>query len=130
MAQAQNIGFQIVEIKTRYNASNEYINSFVERWLQGIIPAVAGGERKFEGVPVYAHDTWGSCRSLKIVATINGQFIDGEWTDNSSRKNVHKFKIAKIESLVGKEIELYVSYSPSCNKFTKFRVMVRIDAIQ
>jgi len=131
MSQTQ-IQFQIVQVKTKYNTTEEEIKSFIEKWLRGVIPAAGGGERKLDGVPVYAHDTWGLCRELKIVATVNGQFIDGEWIDNSSKKNVHKFKIAKLENLVGKDVELFVRYSPSCNssRFEKFRVVVRIDAVQ
>ena len=119
---------EIVEILKRWNIDMEEIEKWVQRILSGKIPSVGGGEIDFGKPILYAHDTWGSCRELKVVVTENGNFIDGMWIDSSSRRNDHKYKIADIDKLVGKVVEIYVRYKPSCNKVRQmsFRAKVKI----
>jgi len=122
---------EIVEVKYKYNISIDGIKKFLKDWVEGYIPDVSGPYMRDMGegnVAVYAYDTWGRCRVFKLVATIDGQFIPGEWVDRSSHKNAHKFKITPIENIVGKNVELYVHESPSCNKSKEytFRVVVRV----
>ena len=85
-------------------------------------------------VTLYVHTTWGSCRVTKfIVLADSGEFLnDGKWVDNSSRRNVHKYKVMREEEFLakyaGKRLIAYAYVSPSCNqaKQYSFRVIFRV----
>jgi len=125
--QVGDITIEIVKIEKRYNIKPEDIPSQVKKYLF----ASEDGVKK---VLLYSHDTWGSCREWKsIILNSDGSYIqDGEWVDNSSHKNAHKYKVMKLEEFLekyrGKELIMYVHESPSCNasKEFSFRVVVRI----
>jgi hypothetical protein len=118
---------ELVKIEKRYNIKPEDIPSQVKKYLF----ASDNGVKK---VLLYSHDTWGSCREWKsILLNPDGSYIkDGEWVDNSSRKNAHKYKVMDLNEFLekyrGKELVMYVHESPSCNssKEFSFRVVVRI----
>jgi hypothetical protein len=122
-----DITVEIVKIEKRYNIKPEEIPSQVKKYLF----ASDDGVKK---VLLYSHDTWGSCREWKsILLNADGSYIsDGEWVDQSSRKNAHKYKIMDLneflEKFRGKELIMYVHESPSCNpsKEFSFRVVVRV----
>ena len=127
--QAQSdITIEIVKIEKRYNIKPEEIPSQVKKYLL----ASYDGVKK---VLLYSHDTWGSCREWKsIILNSDGSYIqDGEWIDNSSRKNVHKYKVMDLNEFLekyrGKELVMYVHESPSCNKSKEFsfRAVVRVQ---
>ena len=126
--QAQSdITIEIVKIEKRYNIKPEEILSQVKKYLFTSVDGV----KKFL---LYSHDTWGSCREWKsILLNPDGSYINsGEWIDNSSRKNAHKYKVMDLQEFLekyrGKELVMYVHESPSCNKSREFsfRVVVRI----
>jgi hypothetical protein len=125
--QLGDITIEIVKIEKRYNIKPEEIPSQVKKYLF----ASDDGEKK---VLLYSHDTWGSCREWKsILLNTDGSYIqDGEWINNSSRKNVHKYKIMDLQQFLekyrGKELVMYVHESPSCNKSREFsfKVVVKI----
>jgi len=85
-------------------------------------------------VTLYVHTTWGHCRVTKfIVLSENGNFLDdGKWVDNSSHRNVHKYKVMRREEFLakyaGKRLVAYAYVSPSCNqaKQFSFRVVFRV----
>ena len=120
-----DITIEIVKIEKRYNIKPEEIPSQVKNYL------FANGTEK---VLLYRHDTWGSCREWKsILLHPDGSYINGgEWVDNSSRKNAHKYKVMDLQEFLekyrGKELVMYVHESPSCNKSREFsfRVVVKI----
>jgi myo-inositol-1-phosphate synthase len=122
------ITVEVVKIEKRYNIKPEEIPSQVKKYLF----ASEDGVKK---VLLYSHDTWGSCREWKsIVLNSDGSYIDdGEWINQSSRKNAHKYKVMKLEEFLekyrGKELIIYVHESPSCNKSKEFsfRAVVRIQ---
>jgi hypothetical protein len=122
------IAVEIVKIEKRYNIKPEEIPSQVKKYLF----ASDNGVKK---VLLYSHDTWGSCREWKsILLNSDGSYIDGgEWINQSSRKNAHKYKVMKLEEFLekyrGKELIIYVHESPSCNKSREFsfRAVVRIQ---
>ena len=122
------ITIELVRIEKRYNIKPEEIPSQVKKYLF----ASEDGVKK---VLLYSHDTWGSCREWKsIVLNSDGSYIDdGEWINQSSRKNAHKYKVMKLEEFLekyrGKELIIYVHESPSCNKSREFsfRAVVRIQ---
>jgi len=76
----------------------------------------------------YCYETWGSCREIKIVVLESGNYVDGRWINNSSNRNAMKYKLTPIEDIAGKELEVYVRYSPSCNPSKKFsfRAIIKI----
>ena len=109
------ITIELVRIEKRYNIKPEEIPSQVKKYLF----ASDNGVKK---VLLYSHDTWGSCREWKsIVLNSDGRYInDGEWVDQSSSKNAHKYKVMDLKEFLekyrGKELVMYVHESPSCNK--------------
>jgi hypothetical protein len=121
------ITIELVRVEKRYNIKPEEIPSQVKKYLF----ASDNGVKK---VLLYSHDTWGSCREWKsIILNTDGSYIqDGEWVDNSSHKNAHKYKVMDLaeflEKYRGKELAMYVHESPSCNKSREFsfRAVVRI----
>jgi hypothetical protein len=121
------ITIELVRIEKRYNIKPEEIPSQVKKYLF----ASDNGVKK---VLLYSHDTWGSCREWKsILLNSDGSYIpEGEWINNSSRKNAHKYKIMDLNEFLekyrGKELVIYVSESPSCNKSKEFsfKVVVKI----
>jgi hypothetical protein len=125
--QLGDITIEIVKIEKRYHIKPEEIPSQVKKYLF----ASDDGVKK---VLLYSHDTWGSCREWKsILLNADGSYIsDGEWVDQSSRKNAHKYKIMDLNEFLekyrGKELIMYVHESPSCNpsKEFSFRVVVRV----
>jgi myo-inositol-1-phosphate synthase len=122
------ITVEVVKIEKRYNIKPEEIPSQVKKYL-------FSSEDGVKKVLLYSHDTWGSCREWKsIVLNSDGSYIDdGEWINQSSRKNAHKYKVMKLEEFLekyrGKELIIYVHESPSCNKSREFsfRAVVRIQ---
>jgi hypothetical protein len=122
-----DITVEIVKIEKRYNIKPDEILNQVKKYLF----ASDDGVKK---VLLYSHDTWGSCREWKsILLNTDGSYIqDGEWIDNSSRKNAHKYKVMDLQQFLekyrGKELVMYVHESPSCNKSREFsfRAVVRI----
>jgi len=126
--QVGDITIEIVKIEKRYNIKPEEIPSQVKKYLF----ASYDGVKK---VVLYSHDTWGSCREWKsILLNSDGSYIDdGEWVDNSSHKNAHKYKIMDMQMFLekyrGKELVMYVHESPSCNKSKEFsfRAVVRVQ---
>jgi virulence-associated protein VagC len=126
--QVNGITIEIIKIEKRYNIKPEEIPSQVKKYLF----ASEDGVKK---VLLYSHDTWGSCREWKsIILNTDGSYIqDGEWVDNSSHKNAHKYKVMKLEEFLekyrGKELVMYVHESPSCNKSKEFsfRAVVRVQ---
>jgi hypothetical protein len=122
------ITIEIVKIEKRFNIKPEEIPIQVKKYLF----ALDDGVKK---VLLYSHETWGSCREWKsILLNPDGSYInDGEWVDNSSRKNAHKYKVMKLEEFLekyrGKELVIYVHESPSCNKSKEFsfRAVVRVQ---
>jgi hypothetical protein len=125
--QLGDITIEIVKIEKRYNIKPEDIPSQVKKYL-------FTSDNGVKKVLLYSHDTWGSCREWKsILLNTDGSYIqDGEWIDNSSHKNAHKYKVMKLEEFLekyrGKELVIYVHESPSCNKSREFsfRAVVRI----
>jgi hypothetical protein len=121
------ITIELVKIEKRYNIKPEEILNQAKKYLF----ASEDGVKK---VLLYSHDTWGSCREWKsILLNSDGSYIqDGEWIDNSSRKNAHKYKVMDLQQFLekyrGKELVMYVHESPSCNKAREFsfRVVVRV----
>ena len=119
---------EIVKIEKRFNIKPEEILNQVKKYLF----ASYDGVKK---VLLYSHETWGSCREWKsILLNSDGSYInEGEWVDQSSRKNAHKYKVMKLEEFLekyrGKELIIYVHESPSCNKSREFsfRAVVRIQ---
>jgi myo-inositol-1-phosphate synthase len=122
------ITVEVVKIEKRYNIKPEEIPSQVKKYL-------FSSEDGVKKVLLYSHDTWGSCREWKsIVLNSDGSYIDdGEWINQSSSKNAHKYKVMKLEEFLekyrGKELIIYVHESPSCNKSKEFsfRAVVRIQ---
>jgi hypothetical protein len=120
------ITVELVKIEKRYNINAEDIIKQVKAYLFSYDDK--------SRIVLYKHDTWGSCREWKsIVLNSDGSYIpEGEWIDNSSRKNAHKYKIMTLEKFLekyrGKELVIYVHESPSCNssKEFSFRAVVRI----
>jgi hypothetical protein len=125
--QLGDITIEIVKIEKRYNIKPEDIPSQVKKYLF----ASDNGVKK---VLLYSHETWGSCREWKsILLNPDGSYINGgEWVDNSSRKNAHKYKVMDLKEFLekyrGNELVMYVHESPSCNKSREFsfKVVVRI----
>jgi hypothetical protein len=121
------ITIEILKIEKRYNIRPEEIPSQVKKYL-------FASENGVKKVLLYSHDTWGSCREWKsILLNTDGSYIqDGEWIDNSSRKNAHKYKAMDLQQFLekyrGKELVMFVHESPSCNKSKEFsfRAVVRI----
>ena len=119
---------ELVRIEKRYNIKPEEIINQVKKYLF----ASDNGVKK---VLLYSHETWGSCREWKsILLNTDGYYInDGEWVDNSSRKNAHKYKVMDLQEFLekyrGKELVMYVHESPSCNKSKEFsfRAVVRVQ---
>ena len=126
--QAQTVQVEIIEVLKKWNIDVKGIEQWVRNILSGKVPSVGGGEVDLGKPILYAHDTWGSCRELKVVVTENGKFIDGTWIDSSSRRNAHKYKVGELDTLIGKVVEIYVRYSPSCNKSRQmsFRAKVKV----
>jgi len=76
-------------------------------------------------ITLFYHDTWGSCRRVKfVVLNADGSYLqEGEWINNSSRKNAHIRKVMPVEEFMkyaGKELVAYAYVSPSCNKAKQF----------
>jgi hypothetical protein len=118
------ITVELVKIEKRYNINAEDILKQVKAYL------FSYDKNK---ITLYRHDTWGSCREWKSILMVNDNYIpDGEWVNNSSRKNAHKYKVMDLQMFLekyrGKELVMYVRESPSCNasKEFSFRVVVRI----
>ncbi|MCC6056346.1 MAG: hypothetical protein LM583_06695 [Desulfurococcaceae archaeon] len=120
------ITVELVKIEKRYNINAEDILKQVKAYLFSYDDK--------SRIVLYKHDTWGSCREWKsILLNADGSYIsDGEWVDQSSRKNAHKYKIMDLNEFLekyrGKELIMYVHESPSCNpsKEFSFRVVVKI----
>ena len=120
------ITVELVKIEKRYNIDTEDILKQVKAYLFSY-------DDKSK-IVLYKHDTWGSCREWKsIVLNSDGSYIqEGEWINNSSRKNAHKYKVMDLQMFLekyrGKELVMYVHESPSCNasKELSFRAVVRI----
>jgi len=117
---------EIVRIEKRWNIGRESIEGVVEYFL-----------KLYESrgqVVLFYHETWGSCRETKfIVLNADGSYLqEGEWINNSSRKNAHVRKLMPVEEFLakyaGKELIAYVYDSPSCNKAKQFsfRVTFRV----
>ena len=110
------IEVEIVEILKRWNISESAIKDVIKYYLVD--------NSKY--IILYRHETWGSCREWKhVVMNEDGSYInDGEWIDNSSRKNAHKRKIIDVSKFLekygGKNLMIYVYESPSCNKSKEF----------
>jgi hypothetical protein len=117
------ITIELVNIAKKYNIREDEILAVVKRYLfsdDGLIT-------------LYSHSTWGSCREWKHIVLDNDNYINiGEWINNNSYKNVHKYKKADLKEFLerykGKELVVYVHESPSCNasKEFSFRVVVKI----
>ena len=126
--QLGDITIEIVKIEKRYNIKAEEIPSQVKKYL-------LASDNGVEKVLLYSHDTWGSCREWKsILLNPDGSYINGgEWVDQSSRKNAHKYKVMDLNEFLekyrGKELVMYVHESPSCNKSKEFsfRAVVRVQ---
>jgi len=126
--QVGDITIEIVKIEKRYNIKPEEIPSQVKKYL-------LASDNGVEKVLLYSHDTWGSCREWKsILLNPDGSYINGgEWVDQSSRKNAHKYKVMDLNEFLekyrGKELVMYVHESPSCNKSKEFsfRAVVRVQ---
>ena len=122
------ITIEIVRVEKRYNIKAEEIPSQVKKYL-------LASDNGVEKVLLYSHDTWGSCREWKsILLNPDGSYINGgEWVDQSSRKNAHKYKVMDLNEFLekyrGKELVMYVHESPSCNKSKEFsfRAVVRVQ---
>lgn len=122
------IVIELVKIEKRYNIKPEDIINQVKNYMF----ASEDGVKK---ILLYSHETWGSCREWKsILLNPDGSYINGgEWIDNSSRKNVHKYKVMDLQQFLekyrGKELIIYVHESPSCNKSREFsfRAVVRVQ---
>jgi len=121
------ITVELVKVEKRYNIKPEDIIKQVRRYL-------IASENGVKKILLYSRDTWGSCREWKsILLNPDGSYIqDGEWIDQSSRKNAHKYKVMDLKEFLekyrGKELVMYVHESPSCNKSKEFsfRVVVRV----
>jgi hypothetical protein len=118
------ITIELVKVEKRYNIKPEDILNQVKAYL------FSYDKNK---ITLYRHDTWGSCREWKSILMVNDNYIpDGEWVNNSSRKNAHKYKVMDLQMFLekyrGKELIMYVHESPSCNssKEFSFRAVVRI----
>jgi hypothetical protein len=115
---------EVVRIEKRWNIASSEIAEVIEKMLR----SYGNGY-----IVLFYHTTWGSCRVTKfVVLNVDGSYLDGEWIDNSSRKNVHKWKVISIEEFIakyaGKELLAYCYVSPSCNKSKEFsfRVVFRV----
>lgn len=119
-------GLSLVEVLKRWNIKVEDIQSDLEYWL-----FEKAREKGYGGyILTYYHSTWGSCRRWKVVVMIPGQdgveWPQGEWLDESSRKNVHKYKFTRISDIKGRVLEVYVHVSPSCNPHREYSYRVRV----
>jgi hypothetical protein len=111
------VDVEVVRIEKRWNIASSEVPEVIAKMLRRY------GDNH---VVVYYHTTWGSCRVTKfVVLNVDGSYLpDGEWIDNSSRKNVHKWKVIPVEEFIakyaGKELLAYCYVSPSCNKSKEF----------
>jgi hypothetical protein len=112
-----SITVEVVKIEKRWNIANGDIADTIARMLRSY------GDNH---VVLYYHTTWGSCRETKfLVMNTDGTYLpDGEWIDNSSRKNIHKWKLMPLDEFInkyaGRELLAYCHVSPSCNKSKEF----------
>ena len=108
---------EVVRVERRWNVATEDIAGTIERLLRSYGDGY---------VSLYYHTTWGSCRVTKfLVMDADGTYLpDGEWMDNSSRRNVHRWKIMPLdeflEKYAGRDLLAYCYVSPSCNKSKQF----------
>jgi len=113
---------EVVKVIKKWNVKNEDIQKIVVGYLLAYNNKY--NENKY--VTLYYHDEWGSCREQKsVVLSEDGGYLEGgEWIDNSSRKNAHKFKVMEVaeflEKYAGKNLVIYVYESPSCNTAKQF----------
>jgi hypothetical protein len=116
---------EIVKIEKRYNVDPEDIPTQIARYTFFIVGRIMK-------VLVYRYDTGGPCRELKsYVLNSDGSYIpEGKWIDNSSRKQIHRYKVMDLQQFLekyrGKELVVYVRESRSCNNKSSFRAVVRI----
>jgi hypothetical protein len=108
---------EIVKIEKKWNISKDEIASKVKDMLL----SYGNGY-----ITLFHHSTWGSCRVTKfLVMNVDGSYLpEGEWIDNSSRKNVKKWKVMKLDEFIskyaGRELSAFLYVSPSCNKSKQF----------
>ena len=124
---AGSLGFdiEIVKIEKKWNIAN---NEMAKK-IKDMILSYGDGY-----ATLYYYRTWGSCRVTKfLIMNADGTYLpDGEWIDNSSRKNVNKWKIMNLNEFItkyaGKELSAFLYVSPSCNKSKQFsfRVIFRV----
>jgi len=125
--QLGDITVELVKVEKRYNIKPEDIINQIKKYM-------FTSDNGIKRVLLYSHDTWGSCREWKsVLLNPDGSYINGgEWIDNSSRKNAHKYKVMDLREFLekyrGKELIIYVHESPSCNKAREFsfRAVVRV----
>lgn len=133
MSQTHSIQFKIKKIIFKINIPDTEIEKVLNRvMIKKVLeysPIDDSGR-----ILTYLHRTWGSCREWKLVALKNenengNEFVDGEWVDRSSSKNVFKYKLTDVEKLP-KEVTVYYFESPSCNKSKQFRFKVVIEVVR
>jgi len=113
---------EVVKVLKKWNISEGAIKGVIKYYLMDYNNKY--NTNKY--VSLYSHETWGSCREWKhVVMNEDGSYLEGgEWIDNSSRKNAHKWKIMEVQSFLekyaGKNLLIYVHESPSCNKSREF----------
>jgi hypothetical protein len=116
---------EVVKIEKKWNIANGEIAKKIKDFILSYQKGYA---------VLYNYDTWGSCRVTKfIVMNADGSYLDdGEWIDESSRKNAHKWKVMPLQDFLakyaGKELLTYCYVSPSCNKSKQysFRAVFRV----
>jgi hypothetical protein len=116
---------EVVRVEKKWNIANGEIAEKIKKSILSYREGYA---------VLYNYDTWGSCRVTKfIVMNADGSYLDdGEWFDESSRKNVHKRKVMPLQDFLakyaGKELLAYCYVSPSCNKSKQysFRAVFRV----
>ncbi|MEM1842248.1 MAG: hypothetical protein QXL19_07715 [Ignisphaera sp.] len=120
--------FKVKEIVFKYNIPDTEIEKVLERVMVKKVLDYTPFDNSGK-ILTYLHRTWGSCREWKLVVFKGeNEFVDGEWVDQSSSKNVFKYKLTDLEKLPNKII-IYYSETPSCNqrKQFKFKVVVEVE---
>jgi len=123
---------EIAEVKFVDGISMDEVRGVISAWVHGYIPSVGGWaneDLRFtskyvleEGwVAVYVHDKWGR-QVVKLAVKADGEWADGEWVN--IRRGGSRFKMARIEELVGKTLEVYMNRAE--RRRYRFSVVVRV----